>query len=74
VAEQQPFLRVIRGDATDEEVAALVAVLVTRAQAAPAVPGETAPRSSWNDRARNLRLPAHPTPAPGSWRASALPR
>ncbi|NVI89189.1 acyl-CoA carboxylase subunit epsilon, partial [Actinomadura sp. BRA 177] len=33
-AEQKPFLQVVRGDASPEEIAALVAVLTARALAA----------------------------------------
>jgi hypothetical protein len=72
-------LRVIRGDATPEEIAALVAV-VLRARAgasgagAGAGAGESAGsrRSAWSDRSRLLRAPRRP--APGAWRRSAFPR
>jgi Acyl-CoA carboxylase epsilon subunit len=80
---QAPALRVVRGDATAEEVAAVVAVLMARQAAreraaraaAPAqvrgpVGGRTV-RSSWCDRSSLLRGPV--TPGPGGWRASALP-
>jgi len=62
-------LRVIRGDASPEEIAALVAVLLSR----PAY-AEPAPRrapSAWADRSRLLRRPVHA--GPGAWRSSALP-
>jgi hypothetical protein len=67
----EPLLRVVRGDASPAEIAALVAVLMALAQAgdeAPAAKG----RSAWSDRAglRN-RPPLHP--GPGTWRRSALP-
>jgi hypothetical protein len=67
----QPLLRVVRGDATAEEIAALVAVLVTRDA------GRTAPSqvrsvpSAWSDRSRQLRRPIFP--GPGAWRRSSLP-
>ena len=66
---REPALRVIRGDATPEEIAALVAVLLSR-------PGEeevppAPPRSAWADRSRQLRRPLRP--GPGAWRRSALP-
>jgi hypothetical protein len=60
---------VVRGDASAEEIAALVAVLLSR----PA-DGEAAPepkRSAWSDRAAQLRRPVFP--GPGAWRRSALP-
>jgi hypothetical protein len=73
--EGRPVLRVIRGDATPEEVAALVAALMTRASGpvGPPAPEPSRPvRSAWSDGARRLRTPIHP--APGAWRRSALPR
>ena len=66
----EPALRVVRGDATPEEIAALVAVLLSRSGGGegPPVPA----RSAWADRASQLRRPLHP--GPGAWRRSALPR
>ena len=73
-AEGTPFLCVVRGDATAEEIAALVATLTAvaaaRAQAADDAQPE-AVRSNWNAPARRMRAPVHP--APGGWRRSALP-
>ncbi len=81
-AGTRPLLRVVRGDATAEETAALVATLaLTRAAAARQAGALAAARrgradararSGWCDRSRLLRqaLPH----GPGSWRASALPR
>ena len=68
-AERRPVLRVVRGDATPEEIAALVAVLLTR----PAEDGGPPRRvpSAWSDRSRLLRRPLFP--APDAWRRSALP-
>ena len=63
----QPVLRVVKGDATPEEIAALVAVV-----SATGAPAPTAPpvRSPWaRPRPRSIG-----TPGPGAWRASALPR
>ena len=70
----EPYLRVIRGDATPEEVAALVATLTAIAAARSRVAGESkqAPvRTNWNAQARLLRAPV--AAAPGGWRRSALP-
>jgi hypothetical protein len=65
-------LLVIRGEATDEEVAALVAVVQGLAAAAGTA-APPAPRpSSWAAPARRLRAAHHP--GPGAWRASGLPR
>jgi Acyl-CoA carboxylase epsilon subunit len=67
-------LRVIRGDATPEEIAALVAVVLRAGAEAPGAAGSGEPsrRSAWSDRSRLLRAPRRP--APGAWRRSALPR
>jgi Acyl-CoA carboxylase epsilon subunit len=68
---REPVLRVIRGDASAEEIAALVAVLMARA-AAVGEPEAPAPaRSAWSERSRLVRQPLHP--GPGAWRRSALP-
>ena len=63
-------LRLVRGDATPEEVAALLAVLSTASGGQEA----SAPRhtSQWSARERGVRRQL--TPAPGAWRASAWPR
>ncbi len=66
----KPALRVVRGDATPEEIAALVAVLLSRPGHDEALPVPA--RSAWADRASQLRRPLHP--GPGAWRRSALPR
>ncbi|MEU6997014.1 acyl-CoA carboxylase epsilon subunit [Nonomuraea sp. NPDC046570] len=63
------YLRVVRGEATAEEIAALVAVLAARESEAerPAVQKV----ESWRNPARGMRKPL----APGKlgWRNSALP-
>jgi hypothetical protein len=64
------MLRVIRGDATPEEIAAIVAVLALRAKPAPSATGRVI--SSWADRNRMMREPV--SPSPGGWRRSAFPR
>jgi hypothetical protein len=64
----EPLLRVVRGEPTDVELAALVAVVAARASGEAAEP--PAPRSRW----------AAPRPrpelrhGPGAWTGSALPR
>jgi hypothetical protein len=69
-APDAPPLRLVRGSATPEELAALVAVLA--AAGAGADPRPPAPASSWADRARLARPPL--SPGPDGWRASAFPR
>jgi hypothetical protein len=79
VAEQitpdsAPFLQVVRGDATPEEIAALVATLtaVAAARSRLAEEAQQAPvRSNWNAPSRLLRSTVHP--GAGAWRQSALP-
>ena len=63
----RPPLHLVRGDATPEEVAAVMAVLSAVSAQAP----EPAPRptSQWASRAQALRRPH--APGPGAWRASA---
>jgi hypothetical protein len=66
----RPHLRIVRGNPTDEEVAALVAVVAGLNTA----PEEPAPehRSAWSSRRNLVREPlAH---GPGAWRASGFPR
>jgi len=67
----QPLLRVVRGDATPEEIAALVAVLVTHAAGARAGKPVRSVPGLWSDRSRQLRRPL--VPGPGAWRGSGLP-
>jgi hypothetical protein len=73
-SEGQPYLRVVRGDATAEEVAALVAALMSvaaaRSRQSDGAEQRPAP-SNWNPPARRLRTVLHP--ASGAWRRSALP-
>jgi|LakMenEpi03Aug12_release.lakeMendotaPanAssembly.Ray.scaffolds.fasta_scaffold127849_3 hypothetical protein len=61
----EPVLRVISGDPSPEELAAVLAV-VLRPQATSVTPE---PTSQWNDRSHALRSPL--TPGPHAWRASA---
>jgi hypothetical protein len=68
-ATPTPRLSIVNPDATEEEVAAIVAVF-----AALQAPSETKPkaRSLWAARQRRTRAALRP--GPGAWRASALPR
>ena len=69
-----PYLRVVRGDASAEEIAAIVATLtsIAAARAAAAALAEQPPAAhNWNSRSRLLRTPVHA--AAGGWRRSALP-
>jgi hypothetical protein len=67
--ETKPLLRIVRGDATPEEIAALVAVIASMGAIAPA---KAKPRSTWAHPARGHReFHRHSASA---WRASGLPR
>jgi hypothetical protein len=74
VAEEAPFLQIVKGDASAEEIAALVAALAAVA-AARSGGGDGAERGpvldNWNSRARLMRSPV--CPAADGWRRSALP-
>jgi hypothetical protein len=65
----RPHLRVVHGDATPEEVAALVAVLTSLGGDAAPAPRRT---PEWSAHHRKLRQ-THPH-GPGAWRSSNLPR
>jgi len=69
-----PVLRVVKGDLTPEELAALVAVVAARnAAAAHAAAGaKPAVRSEWGHPARQVR-PTH-TFGPDQWRRSSFGR
>ena len=78
--QDQPLLHVIRGDASTEEVAAVLAVLAARrlavetaatAGTAWAAEARGPAPSGWSDRSRRVRAPVFPSP--GGWRRSALP-
>jgi hypothetical protein len=64
------MLRIVRGDATPEEIAAILAVLALRGKPAP--PARSRTLSLWADRDRLMREPV--SPSPGGWRRSAFPR
>ncbi|MFD1825564.1 MULTISPECIES: acyl-CoA carboxylase subunit epsilon [Mumia] len=68
--ETTPLLRVVKGDPTPEELAALIAVVAARGAAVAAAPA--ARRSAWGDPARATR-PTH-THGHDGWRRSAFSR
>ena len=63
------MLRIVRGEPSDEDLAALIAALAALANAAAAEP--PAQRSAWADPTYQLRPFLHP--GPDAWRNSALP-
>ena len=65
-------LRVVHGEPTEEELAALTVAVVALA-ATPETPDPAARANSrWNDPAARMRRQLHP--GPGAWRASAWSR
>lgn len=64
----RPLLRVVRGNPTPEELAALIAVVASRGTE---VEPEAAAPSLWASRGAGLRRPLRP--GRGAWRASGLP-
>jgi hypothetical protein len=68
--QEPPLLRIVKGNPTPEEVAALVAVVSSMATAAAeSAAQQKAPRPEWSARHRMLRQPLRH--GPGAWRASA---
>jgi len=64
-----PRLEIINPDATDEEIAAIVAVLSSLGGDPPVT---ERPRSTWAAYGRRTRPALRP--GPGAWRTSGLPR
>lgn len=67
--ERRALFRVVRGEPTDAEVAALTVVLATVGSSPGPAPG---PRSAWNDPTTRLRGPLHA--GPHAWRTWFWPR
>lgn len=70
-ALESPLLRIHQGEASPEDVAVLIALFSAMAshQAQESSIGLT---SSWNSKDHMFR--PFPTPGPGAWRSSGLPR
>lgn len=68
--DNEPVLRVVRGNPTDDELAALVTVLAAAARGDDTAPPPRA--STWSAYWSSHRAPV--TPGVGAWQASALPR
>jgi hypothetical protein len=69
--ERRAAFRVVRGEPSDAELAALTVVLAAAASASPA-PAQAAVRNRWSDPAARFRTPLYP--GPGAWRTSTWPR
>jgi hypothetical protein len=63
-----PSLRIINKDATDEEIAAITAVIASLGTPAPAEPK---PTPAWSHNRRKMRIDFRH--GRGGWRASSLP-
>jgi hypothetical protein len=73
---REPLLRVVKGEPTAEELAAVVSAVSAKLAAAGATGGrpgtsDATGEHGWAAYWRRLRQPARP--GPGAWRASGLP-
>ena len=64
---EQPLLRIVRGDPTPEELAAVTVVLTALSRRTPEPVSPAA--GGWSD--LSLRIRRIPAPGPGAWRSSA---
>ena len=67
-------VRIVRGEPSPEELAALVAVLAARAAGAPDAAVAPTRVSGWTERTRYVRSGRLEFGTRSGWRASALPR
>lgn len=58
VRAEEPFVRVVKGSPTDEELAALVSVLAAAAASGTAPAGSSLPPETWGDPVRMHRVAA----------------
>ncbi|MDO9485884.1 MAG: acyl-CoA carboxylase subunit epsilon [Actinomycetota bacterium] len=65
---KRPVLRVISGNPTEEELAAILAIVASATPAAE----PPARVSLWNDLSRGIH--STPRPGPTAWRASMMPQ
>ena len=68
--QRRALFRVVRGEPTDAELAALTVVLAAAAAGGDEAPAT--PRDRWSDPAAAMRVPL--TVGPGAWRTSHWPR
>ena len=66
MSEDSPLLRVVKGNPSDEELAALTVVVAALSRRRPR--HRPTPVGGWADRAHLFR--STPRPGPGSWSAS----
>ncbi|WP_433373342.1 acyl-CoA carboxylase subunit epsilon [Streptosporangium sp. CA-115845] len=65
-------LKIVKGDATPEEIAALVIALSAHTAAATSGPKVLQTPKSWSNHSHGMRK--HLPTGQGAWRSSALPR
>lgn len=68
----QPVLRVVKGEPTPDEFAALVAVISAKLRTTPVQQERQGATGRWAAYWRRTRQPLRP--GPNAWRASGLPR
>ena len=71
----EPLFRVVHGNPSGEQTAALAVVLAAKLAPGPPAghgPARRSAASRWADRAQAMRAPL--TPGPGAWRRSGQPR
>ncbi len=68
----EPTLRLVRGDASEEEIAALLAVISSVNPPDDEGTSDRRATSAWVDRGSLVRRPV--SPGPGAWRASGWSR
>ncbi|UYM04009.1 acyl-CoA carboxylase subunit epsilon [Solicola gregarius] len=69
---ERPVLRVVQGEPSEEELAAVIAVVAARTNAGGEPEREPKARSRWGDPAYAVRPVL--SPGPDGWRRSAFPR
>jgi hypothetical protein len=67
--QSEPMFRVVSGQPTEDELAAVTVLLLAAAGSAGAAPSPVPQGGGWADPAYRLRRPL--PPGPGAWRASA---
>jgi hypothetical protein len=70
--ERRALFRVVRGEPSDEEVAALTVVLAAAASAGTPATPDAARRDLWSDPSSRMRRELRV--GPGAWRATYWPR
>ena len=67
-SRDEPLLRIVSGDPTPDELAAVTVVLSALRRTA-GEPDQPAPVGGWSD--LSLRIRRVPAPGPGAWRSAA---